>query len=80
MNTVHAHAVLEWIASSESGVTPGEVIAWSSEKLGLLARFHTCKRSGMDIRELLEFFVVAGKVEVTGGRLTLNPARMCSHG
>ena len=80
MNSVHAHTVLEWIATQESGVTPMEAIEWSFGNLGSEARFHTCKRSGMDIRELLEFFVMAGKVTVDHQRMYLDPSRMCSHG
>ncbi len=79
MKEIHAHEVLEWIAADVNGKSPEEIVAFAETELGADSTYHTCSRSGMDIRQLIEFFIDAQKTLVVDGRLSINRQRMCSH-
>lgn len=80
MKEIHAHEVLEWIAAESEGKTPREIADWAEASFGPEATFYTCSRMGMDINELVEFFVSAQKVVTDEkGALRINRQRMCSH-
>ncbi len=80
MKEIHAHDILDWIAAASEGKIPAEIVKWAESTLGKETTYYTCSRMGMDIHELIAFFVSAQKVITTEeGRLQINRQRMCSH-
>lgn len=74
---IHAHAVLDLLREqpmSETGLR--ELV---NSEFGEEVRFRTCKLSGFDLDSLLEFFVKREKVILSGGKWTVNAARVCNH-
>lgn len=74
---IHAHAVLDLLR--EQPMSETELRALVNSEFGEEVRFRTCKLSGFDLDSLLEFFVKREKVILSGGKWTVNAARVCNH-
>lgn len=76
--SVHAHDLLDLIASRKEGWQPGELLLEVEKRFGANVRFHTCSMDGLSIADLLEFVQSRGKVILRDGRL-VKEACSCGH-
>ena len=74
---IHAHNVLNLL--SEKPLTREELTQELAQMYGTEARFHTCKLNGLDLNDLLKFFLKMEKVVLVDGKLYTNRERVCNH-
>ena len=74
---IHAHNVLNLL--SEKPLTREELTQELAQMYGTEARFHTCKLNGLDLDDLLKFFLKMEKVVLVDGKLCTNRERVCNH-
>ncbi len=78
-DSIHGHQVLEMMLTSEKKYSKAILEEDITSKFGKNATFHTCSISGMNVRELIDFFESKGKFKTLDDGFTTNRDNICDH-
>jgi len=78
-NEIHGHAVLELMIEFNQPITKTKLIEAVETRFGKSTRYFTCSKSGMTVRELMEFFESKGKFIFTDQELSTDASKICRH-
>lgn len=78
-NEIHAHQVLEMMASSNAFFSTESLLISMAERFGAHARYYLCSGSGLTGEELIEVLWAKGKFAGRRESFWFEPAAMCSH-
>ncbi|MDF7670208.1 YecH family protein [Orbaceae bacterium ESL0721] len=78
MESIHGHEVLHMMEGNHYSET--SLLNEISQKFGENARFHTCSKSEMSAKELVQFLKSKGKfITINSDTFTVNSRKICHH-